>query len=173
MVVRCFTSFALHKQKQKKGTTNTRDNNNKKQHRWYIEIAELNTAKWKATRAKCRFKVSPVSIDRPFLVSFWKNRQSHDARHEPGPRAETTVCGLRSTVSVFGLRSTVYGIRSTGYEYCLQSAVCRQLFIACCLRLLNCREERVETKRYTNCAVDADVAVCRLPKNGRHVCGTK
>lgn len=69
---------------------------------------------------------------------------------------------------MYDLQSTVYGLRGSRYEYCLQSAVCRQLFTACCLRLLNCGEERVEVKRYTSCAVD--VAVCRLPKNGRHVC---
>lgn len=79
---------------------------------------------------------------------------------------QTTLYALRSTM--YDLQSTVYSLQGSRYEYCLPSAVCRQLFTACCLRLLNCDEERVEMKRYTGCAVD--VAVCRLPKNGRHVC---
>lgn len=144
MVVRCFTSFALHKQKpkkKKKDTTNTRDNNNKKQHRWYIETAELNTAKWKATRAKCRFKVSTVSIDRSFLVSFGKNRRSHDARHEPGPQLKLLSADYALRSTMYDLQSTVYGVRKLSAVCSLQATVHCLLSAATELRRGTCGNE--------------------------------
>lgn len=162
VAVRCFTSFALHKQTEKqRDTRNTHDN--KKQRKWCMEIAAntLQNERQRVPNVALRFRLSDRSIDRSFRVSFRiffeKNRRAHDAQctmHEPRATAANAVGFAGFTI--YGLRSAIYGLRFTIYR--VRSTVCTSVVCSlqatarcvCCLRLLNGRAEQVKTKQKTN-----------------------